>query len=531
MKKASCVTIYAILLLTAGCGPTAEEDPNLPQLNTTVEEPEMYDTLEELDPPADLRDVKPETAPADPAILDPFGDHDPRHFNNPPEPETQYVPAPPGLEITEPIPVEEVRPFMLGAAPDSPNFRVYPPTLEELEADLPSISRELQPLEEELETYEPEPIRINLKPTNRDQPTKLPVSRSSDPLVRMRDRLEYWNGTVAVERAIERSLRWLADHQLNDGSWSFDLTKCKACKGQCEHSGTLNDAPVAATALALLPFLEVGYSDQEGAYKKTVAAGLAYLRRKMTLVGDDRGTWPNDAGGAYTHAMATTALCEAYGLTRGKEMPDEAQRAINHIDATQNPDGGWSVSKDRESVMSLTVLHTIALKAGHCAYLRIDSKIVKKIPNFLDKVQSDDGAKYGETGPADDDPTATAAGVLCRSYLGWGQDEPEKMHRAADHLLHRGPTDDIYINYHVTHLMNWLDDDYRRKWNDQLRKRLIVSQASAGHQTGSWYFADSPDRGKPLGGRLYHTVMAALTLEVYYQRPIPHDYMDFDFEE
>jgi len=65
-------------------------------------------------------------------------------------------------------------------------------------------------------------------------------------------------------KAVSAALKWLAEHQLPDGSWSFDHTRCPACGGQCRHAGNLADARLGATALALLPFLGAGQTHREG---------------------------------------------------------------------------------------------------------------------------------------------------------------------------------------------------------------------------------------------------------------------------
>jgi hypothetical protein len=52
------------------------------------------------------------------------------------------------------------------------------------------------------------------------------------------------------------------------------------------------------------------------------------------------------------------------------------------------------------------------------------------------------------------------------------------------------------------------------RWNRRNRDHLIERQADRGHEAGSWSFAD-PDTAP--GGRLGHTALAILTLEVYYR--------------
>ena len=50
-----------------------------------------------------------------------------------------------------------------------------------------------------------------------------------------------------------------------------------------------------------------------------------------------------------------------------------------------------------------------------------------------------------------------------------------------------------------------------------MRYQLVRRQVSGGHADGSWDPADCRDPYDKLGGRIYTTSLAALTLEVYYR--------------
>jgi hypothetical protein len=51
-------------------------------------------------------------------------------------------------------------------------------------------------------------------------------------------------------------------------------------------------------------------------------------------------------------------------------------------------------------------------------------------------------------------------------------------------------------------------------WNKQMQKRLLTLQRKDGVLRGSW---DPKTKHSRLGGRVYSTAMATLTLEVYYR--------------
>jgi hypothetical protein len=52
------------------------------------------------------------------------------------------------------------------------------------------------------------------------------------------------------------------------------------------------------------------------------------------------------------------------------------------------------------------------------------------------------------------------------------------------------------------------------RWNAKNREQLVARQARVAHEAGSWFFNDHDTAP---GGRLAHTALAILTLEVYYR--------------
>jgi hypothetical protein len=86
---------------------------------------------------------------------------------------------------------------------------------------------------------------------------------------------------------------------------------------------------------------------------------------------------------------------------------------------------------------------------------------------------------------------------------------------AAQYFLKKGLSrNDIYYNYYGSLYLFHIGGPLWQQWNAPVRDYLIQTQATGGHEAGSWYF-ENP-YGKE-GGRLYTTAMAAMTLEVYYR--------------
>ncbi|MGE0760496.1 MAG: prenyltransferase/squalene oxidase repeat-containing protein [Pirellulaceae bacterium] len=320
-------------------------------------------------------------------------------------------------------------------------------------------------------------------------------------------------GSAESERAVALALEWLAAHQLSDGSWSFDH-RGGACAGRCPDHGTVVDSNVAATAMGLLPFLGAGQTQLEGKYTAHVRAGLNYLMRSM----ESNGSLAQGSGNMYAHGMASIALCEAYAMTRDRELMDSAQRTLNYIVFAQEPvGGGWRYAPRQPGDTSVLGWQLMALKSGHMAYLQVPPSTVQGASRFLDSVQWEDGAYYRYLGSQPPRDTMTAVGLLCRMYLGWTKDHPG-LQRGVALLSKTGPSPgDLYFNYYATQVLrHWGGEEWTR-WNAVLRDQLVRSQSRSGHMAGSWIVDPELDRGVRKGGRLYCTSLCTMILEVYYR--------------
>ncbi len=72
----------------------------------------------------------------------------------------------------------------------------------------------------------------------------------------------------------------------------------------------------------------------------------------------------------------------------------------------------------------------------------------------------------------------------------------------------------MYFNYYASQALYHTGGKGWERWNSRMREYLVNSQATAGHEAGSWYFQDQHGQ---VGGRLYTTAMAVMILEVYYR--------------
>lgn len=318
-------------------------------------------------------------------------------------------------------------------------------------------------------------------------------------------------GTKESEDAVMRGLRWLAAHQRDDGSWHFDHAAGGGCQ-YCSHPGT-HGSSIAATGLALLPFLGAGQTHVRGEFTETVRKGLEYIKKRMivTPLGGDL----QDGITLYAQGIATLALCEAYALTGDRGLDGACREAVTFIVNAQDKNGGgWRYHPGQVGDTTVTGWMLMALKSGQLSYMPIPPEVQKKAWKYLDSVQDDSGAAYGYQGPSREEPTMTAIGLLCRMYGGWPRRHPSLM-RGIRTLSKKGPSPhDLYFNYYAAMVLRHYGGEEWIAWNEVLREQLIRTQAKEGHESGSWYFKD---KHGDQGGRLYNTAMAVLTLEVYYR--------------
>ena len=336
-----------------------------------------------------------------------------------------------------------------------------------------------------------------------------------------REMLEKYGGNPDSEKAVALALKWLALHQLPDGSWNFAHTQ--ACRGLCDHPGNLVRARNAATGLALLPFLGAGQTHREGEYKGVVAKGLGFLLESMKVERNAAtGSWIAGDDNMYGHGIASIALCEAYAMTGDESLATPAQLCLNFISYAQNPDGGgWQYSPRVGGDTSVVGWQLMALKSGAMGGLEINPITLRKAAFFLDSVQMNDGAFYGYDKPdasIDGRLATSACGLLCRMYMGWPKAHPAII-EGTDYLNQKGPNpSNVYYNYYATQVMKQMGDDKWASWNSRMRDQVVQSQVKEGHAEGSWTFSD-PSAGNPseAGGRLYLTAMNTMILEVYYR--------------
>lgn len=341
-------------------------------------------------------------------------------------------------------------------------------------------------------------------------------------------------GSPASEVAVARGLKWLAEHQNPDGTWSLVHTQ-GSCRGRCANPGRVpgddkfQRSLASATGLALLPFLGAGETHERGRYRRVVRAGLNALVRLGKIDKDNPGLSWADSGRLYSHGICAIALNEAYGLTGDDDLRTPAQAALAYLAYAQDPrGGGWRYRPQQAGDTSVTGWQIMALKSGALAGLDTPRRIAGRASRFLDSVSAAEQTRYGYLAPAEPvegeeakpyngTSTLSAVGLLCRMYLGWDQSDP-RLVQGVKRLADKGPIDgNFYHNYYAAQLIFHQTGGVGpvwRKWNEATRDLIVKQQATRGHERGSWW-KKGGHTGR--GGRLYTTAMATMTLEVYYR--------------
>ncbi len=142
----------------------------------------------------------------------------------------------------------------------------------------------------------------------------------------------YQGVTNDSEDAVDKALKWLAEHQLPNGSWSYDH-RLGPCQGKCSDPGTMPEALNGATAMACLCFISHGNTHRGGRYQAQVIAGLKFLISHM----GPNGSMYEKGGRMYSHALATLALCEDLRIRKDKDF---AKMTSEGLGALPGPPAG-----------------------------------------------------------------------------------------------------------------------------------------------------------------------------------------------
>ncbi|MGB8853480.1 MAG: M56 family metallopeptidase [Pirellulales bacterium] len=302
--------------------------------------------------------------------------------------------------------------------------------------------------------------------------------------------------TVDEIAAIDAALEWIASQQDDDGGWTFDGGG----------PGIRVDDRVAATSLAVLPFLGRGHTHRDGPYKDRLAKGITFLADRVT---EGQGGVVGNGAVMYTQGLVAMTLCRAYGMTQDDSLARPAQAALDFIMAAQDRvGGGWRYMPKQAGDTSVLGWQFAALASGKAAGLDVDPLTIARLTRFLDSVQDDGGAAYGYVAPGKT-PACSAIGLLVRSRTGWNHDH-EPFVRGVQAVAAMGPSPNLYFDYYASQLLHVVGGDIAKAWRDGMQRLLLDAQVAEGDDRGSWLEGVEKTVA---ANRLYCTSLATMILE------------------
>jgi len=187
--------------------------------------------------------------------------------------------------------------------------------------------------------------------------------------------------------------------------------------------------------------------------------------------------------------------------------------AANFTMAAQHTLGGWRYVPGSPGDMTVTAWQVLSLISAQHGNVILRTNTLPRSEQFVRRLSKPNAYAFGyQTTTAE--PTTTAVGLCLLLYLGQSPHET-LFGNSLDKMMRRGPRlTDLYHDYYATLALHHARHPDWAAWHVPLREHLIKTQATEGHEAGSWHF---PDHHGDVGGRLYTTAMAAMILEIYYR--------------
>ncbi len=186
-----------------------------------------------------------------------------------------------------------------------------------------------------------------------------------------------WEVTREIQEATDAGLAYLAKTQNPEGYWSGHV----GYKINNSYQPTMRDsAHVGVTALATMAYMACGELPRKGRYGKVVAKAIDFLAAHT----EENGYITLNGTRMYSHAFATLALAEVYGMTRDRRVRKALQRSIDLIVQSQNREGGWRYKPfAQQSDISITVCQVMALRAARNGGIRVPKSVIEKAVRYV----------------------------------------------------------------------------------------------------------------------------------------------------
>jgi hypothetical protein len=333
--------------------------------------------------------------------------------------------------------------------------------------------------------------------------------RRIDQLDKLRQR-----NAVGLLDAIHAGLAWLALHQRDDGSFSDTavVERCTAlkhdpaCLTAAKRDSTGDAYATAATALAVLAFLDFRDQDPNGWFDPYLGRGIEWLRK----VQRPDGSFPG-GGQMYAGAMALMAVGQAAASTGSPELREAVRKGLAYFDASMGPLGGYRYRPlDPTGDLSVTAWVAQATEAARLADVQVPFRVSSGLEIFLGYFWKDTHRfSYVPTGGAS--ASLAPAGMLVAHVAGKATD-PAVAASWRTYLkglpANRPPS--LYTLYYGVRLSILLDgalEDPWRTWAFDLTKQQLGTGSAAG------CFPVAVHGAERATGLATQTALSVLTLE------------------
>jgi hypothetical protein len=293
--------------------------------------------------------------------------------------------------------------------------------------------------------------------------------------------------------AIDMGLRYLARIQHpEDGSWHSDAGK-KINDTYRRFDGGEDVAHVGVTSLAILAYLAGGHLPGRGPYGKVLDRAIDYV---LGQVQPETGYITANQTRMYSHAFATLALAEVYGVTRNERVRGRLQEAVEFTAKCQNDTGGWRyVPFIRDSDMSVTVCQVVALRAARNVGIKVPQATIDRALRYVIESAITEMEPRGafwyqpqEQRFNRDSFALTAAGLTTLFQAGIYDDDALARY-VAEHGIHKHPAPRIedcvsYMRQNYRHIEERYSDHYFYYYGNYYAAQAMYQVG--GHVPAAW---------------------------------------------
>lgn len=307
-----------------------------------------------------------------------------------------------------------------------------------------------------------------------------------------------------VEASVDKALRYLADTQSEDGTYSDSYGRS-----------------VGVVSLVGMAFLSAGHLPEFGPYRVHIDRCIRYVldsQRPNGLL--DKGD--SGHGLMYAHTIATLFLSECSGmvdpetqeqldqvLSRATKLILEAQA----VSKNEKHQGGWRYKPDsRDSDLSCSGWALMALRSAKLNGAQIPDEAIEEAVAYIFKNHDPESGRFGYTDPWGHSETLTGCGLLCLELCGFHGNESNP--RAGEFVLQNRQkivdnAHEFYANYYNAQAMFQLGGRFWGEYADWMYNQYLPRQQA----NGAW------SNGR--NGVTYGTAMMVLSFTVpYRQLPI-----------